>query len=274
MMLTRARPIQVLYQSSSQANQARSQACLVPRSRYTWRRDTPSSAAAAPTATCPTTLPCAGMPDHLRVTDSTSPHLVRHRKHASVKDHCQPIAHPRTSPSCTGARELPALRAAAAAQGSTHDRGAQPVWHTRCAAAPTRTFRPLGALLGERTTPELTYPQARFAGLASYGISASLLAEVLPLGRQHPTVIRSPAVAQRRHCVLPSWRSCVGDPLSGLGVGALYPPVGWGGFGREEVVEVLVGPQPELPAGKGISAMQRPVENGTRTATRRELTAA
>ena len=48
----------------------------------------------------------------------------------------------------------------------------------------TRTFSPLAALLPERTTPELAYLQARFAGLVSYGITADLLGEMLPLGRR------------------------------------------------------------------------------------------
>jgi len=47
----------------------------------------------------------------------------------------------------------------------------------RAAAA---TFSPLAALVPERTTPELCYLQARFAGLAAYGPAAALLAEVLP----------------------------------------------------------------------------------------------
>ena len=55
-------------------------------------------------------------------------------------------------------------------------------------------------MLPERTTPELPYLEAKFAGLASYGLSAKLLAEVLPLGRPlHATVLRRQvqAVAQR-----------------------------------------------------------------------------
>jgi hypothetical protein len=58
----------------------------------------------------------------------------------------------------------------------------------------------LAAVLAERTTPELQYLEAKFAGLASYGMSAKLLAEVLPLGRPlHATVLRRQvqAVAQR-----------------------------------------------------------------------------
>ena len=64
----------------------------------------------------------------------------------------------------------------------------------------TATFSPLAELLPERTTPELLYLEAKFAGLVSYGTSARLLAEVLPLGRPlHATAVRlhAQAVAQR-----------------------------------------------------------------------------
>jgi hypothetical protein len=73
-------------------------------------------------------------------------------------------------------------------------------WHCPCGDQPTRTFQPLAELLPERTTPELSYQQARFAGLVSYGITANLLAELLPLGRKpHPAVVRrqTQAVATR-----------------------------------------------------------------------------
>jgi hypothetical protein len=73
-------------------------------------------------------------------------------------------------------------------------------WHCACAAHDTRTFHPLAALLKERATPELLYLEAKFAGLASYGLSAKLLAEVLPLGRPlHATAVRlhTQRVAQR-----------------------------------------------------------------------------
>ena len=58
----------------------------------------------------------------------------------------------------------------------------------------------MAAILGERTTPELSYLQARFAGLVSYGLSADMLSEVLPLGRAlHATTARRQvqATAQR-----------------------------------------------------------------------------
>jgi hypothetical protein len=54
--------------------------------------------------------------------------------------------------------------------------------------------------LPERTTPELAYLQARLAGIVSYGITAKLLGELLPLGRKlHPAVVRrqTQAVAAR-----------------------------------------------------------------------------
>ena len=73
-------------------------------------------------------------------------------------------------------------------------------WHRDCRDQPTRTFQPLVRLLPERTTPELACLQARFAALVSYGITADLLGELLPLGRRlHPAVVRrqTQAVAQR-----------------------------------------------------------------------------
>jgi hypothetical protein len=50
---------------------------------------------------------------------------------------------------------------------------------------------PLAAILPERITPELSYLQARFAGLVSYGLSATMLGEILPLGRAlHASTVR------------------------------------------------------------------------------------
>jgi hypothetical protein len=73
-------------------------------------------------------------------------------------------------------------------------------WHCSCTTHETRTFSPLAETIPERATPELQYLEAKFAGLASYGLSAKLLAEVLPLGRPlHATAVRlhTQAVAQR-----------------------------------------------------------------------------
>jgi len=67
-----------------------------------------------------------------------------------------------------------------------------PRWHhCSCEPQPTRTFCPLAAALPERTTPELRYLESKFAGLVSYGQSAELLAETLPLGRTlHASAVR------------------------------------------------------------------------------------
>jgi len=73
-------------------------------------------------------------------------------------------------------------------------------WHCDCRDQPARTLQPLAELLPERTTPELAYLQARFAAFVSYGITADLLGELLPLGRRlHPAVVRRAvhAVADR-----------------------------------------------------------------------------
>ena len=73
-------------------------------------------------------------------------------------------------------------------------------WHCSCQPHDARTFSPLAALLPERTTPELAYLEAKFSGLAAYGLSAKLLGEVLPLGRRlHATTLlrQAHAVAQR-----------------------------------------------------------------------------
>jgi hypothetical protein len=69
-----------------------------------------------------------------------------------------------------------------------------------CLPRARRSTTPLAEALPGRTTPELLYLEAKFAGLASYGLSAALLAEVLPLGRPlHATAVRrhAAAVAQR-----------------------------------------------------------------------------
>jgi hypothetical protein len=73
-------------------------------------------------------------------------------------------------------------------------------WHCPCLPRVARTFSPLAAILPQRTTPELSYLQARFAGLVSYGLSADMLGEVLPLGRAlHASTVRRQvqATAQR-----------------------------------------------------------------------------
>ena len=52
----------------------------------------------------------------------------------------------------------------------------------RCSKEEYRSFSPLAELLTERTAPELAYLENKFAALISYGLTAELLAEVLPTG--------------------------------------------------------------------------------------------
>lgn len=53
-----------------------------------------------------------------------------------------------------------------------------------CQPHTNRTFSPLAQLLTERTAPELFYLEAKFSALVSYGMTAKLLEEVLPVGRE------------------------------------------------------------------------------------------
>jgi hypothetical protein len=51
-----------------------------------------------------------------------------------------------------------------------------------CSKEQRRSFSPLAELLTERTAPGLAYLENKFAALISYGLTAELLAEVLPTG--------------------------------------------------------------------------------------------
>jgi len=53
----------------------------------------------------------------------------------------------------------------------------------KCQPAKSNTFSPLNQLLTERTAPELVYLQSKWSALMSYGITADLLQEVLPLDK-------------------------------------------------------------------------------------------
>jgi hypothetical protein len=60
-----------------------------------------------------------------------------------------------------------------------------PRWHhCPCRPRPRKTCSPLTEVLPERTTPELLYLESKFASLMSYGLSARLLEELLPVGRR------------------------------------------------------------------------------------------
>ncbi|MGF7213231.1 hypothetical protein GGE65_007868 [Skermanella aerolata] len=51
-----------------------------------------------------------------------------------------------------------------------------------CRSGEARTFSPLNLLLTERIAPELLYLETRWASLVSYGMTAALLKDVLPIG--------------------------------------------------------------------------------------------
>ena len=55
--------------------------------------------------------------------------------------------------------------------------------HCKCRQHKTRTFSPLAQRLPERTTPELLFLETKWSTLISYGMSASLLEDVLPMNQ-------------------------------------------------------------------------------------------
>ena len=55
----------------------------------------------------------------------------------------------------------------------------------------SKSFSPLAQQLPERTTPEFGYLQAKWASLMSYGLTSSLLEEVLPLSKRISTATLS-----------------------------------------------------------------------------------
>ena len=108
-------------------------------------------------------------------------------------------------------------------------------WHCPCQARASRNNQPALPPLRERTTPELSYLQTRFAALVSYGLSADMLNKILPLGRVlHTTTVRRQvqATAQRLENELPILicrcpRATRSGPRSGAalrsGGGKLHP---------------------------------------------------
>ena len=54
--------------------------------------------------------------------------------------------------------------------------------HCGCQAAARKTFSPLTGLFAEHTAPELLYLESKWASLVSFGLTAELLKEVLPIG--------------------------------------------------------------------------------------------
>ncbi len=74
------------------------------------------------------------------------------------------------------------------------------LYHCRCQTHPTTTFRPLTELLSASTTPELLFLETKWASLISYGMTARVLKDFLPLDETlNATTIQNHtlAVAQR-----------------------------------------------------------------------------
>jgi hypothetical protein len=57
-----------------------------------------------------------------------------------------------------------------------------------CQLQASKTFRPLAALLLERASPELLYLETKWASLVPYGVTATLLHEVLPVDHKHSEI--------------------------------------------------------------------------------------
>lgn len=64
--------------------------------------------------------------------------------------------------------------------------------HCGCRPQPTKTFSPLAELLPEHTMPELLFLETKWAALMSYGLTAALLQDVLPIDEPlHDVTIRN-----------------------------------------------------------------------------------
>jgi len=143
-----------------------------------------------------------------------------------------------------------------------------PRWEAcACQATAPATFRPLSALLPERSSPELRYLETKWAALLPYGVTTQALHEVLPIDHHHsvntvrnhtlqaarrseqalgeePVVWPTGADADLRHLPLPNGPLAVG--LDGGMVRARRDPT------QERTVNLF-----EVIAGKSILAFHR-----------------
>ena len=91
-----------------------------------------------------------------------------------------------------------------------------------CQPAASKTFSPLTELFTDHTAPELLYLETRWASLVSYGLTAGLLKDVLPIDtRTNAATIRNHLhkVALRQEAELGDEQPCFveveGDPADG-----------------------------------------------------------
>jgi len=66
----------------------------------------------------------------------------------------------------------------------------------KCQPVVQKSFSPLTTLLAERTAPEFVYLQTKWVALMSYGMTANLLEEILPLDKPVSTAVLSRRVKQ------------------------------------------------------------------------------
>jgi len=65
------------------------------------------------------------------------------------------------------------------------------LFHCQCKGSKTKTFSPLSEWLTDKNSPELQYIETKWASLMSYKNTATLLQDVLPVGRtENPATVR------------------------------------------------------------------------------------
>jgi hypothetical protein len=75
------------------------------------------------------------------------------------------------------------------------------LYHCRCQTHTTRTFRPLTELVTESTTPELLFLETKWASLVSYGLTARLLKDFLPLDETlNATTVQNHTLTVAQRC--------------------------------------------------------------------------
>jgi hypothetical protein len=75
------------------------------------------------------------------------------------------------------------------------------LYHCRCRARTATTFRPLRALLPDSTTPELLFLETKWASLISYGLTARVLKDFLPLDETlTATTVQNHTLAIAQRC--------------------------------------------------------------------------
>src|SRR5262245_12295156 len=75
------------------------------------------------------------------------------------------------------------------------------LYHCRCQTHTTTTFRPLTELLTESTTPELLFLETKWASLISYGMTARILKDFLPLDETlNATTVQNHTLAVAQRC--------------------------------------------------------------------------